>query len=325
MLGTAIDTAIGLVLTFLLFSILLTIGMEILSGLLGSRAKALETVIAGLIEGSGNARVGATAMAFGPPAALAQTPAPAASDAPNAEPPPLSYADVYRHPLVAGPKPNPAPSYVPAANFASALVDLLCKRGGGVSFRSASVAVYQLSNANLRTLLQALLDESANDLDAFRAGIARWFDSAMDRLSGAYKRFTQVVTFSVGLLLAAGLNVDAIHVARTLYADPPLRAAMVSAAEAQVKQSPSAAKSAPAAIAAQLGDFAKAESDLTQVAPVGWPSGPYSFDAWVGLGWLLTALAGLLGAPFWFDTLQTIVNVRNAGPKPNSSTSGSAS
>ena len=46
------------------------------------------------------------------------------------------------------------------------------------------------------------------------------------------------------------------------------------------------------------------------------------FDPWVGLGWLLTALAGLMGAPFWFDTLKTLVNVRSAGPKPSSTTSG---
>jgi hypothetical protein len=37
-----------------------------------------------------------------------------------------------------------------------------------------------------------------------------------------------------------------------------------------------------------------------------------------GLGWLVTARAGMLGAPFWFDLLQKITNLRGTGPKPAS-------
>ena len=34
------------------------------------------------------------------------------------------------------------------------------------------------------------------------------------------------------------------------------------------------------------------------------------------LGWLLTAIAVSLGAPFWFDMLKKIVNLRAAGREP---------
>jgi hypothetical protein len=34
------------------------------------------------------------------------------------------------------------------------------------------------------------------------------------------------------------------------------------------------------------------------------------------LGWLLTALALSLGAPFWFDMLNKFINLRGAGDKP---------
>jgi hypothetical protein len=34
-------------------------------------------------------------------------------------------------------------------------------------------------------------------------------------------------------------------------------------------------------------------------------------------GWLLTALAASLGAPFWFDMLSRFVNIRNAGKAPS--------
>lgn len=46
-------------------------------------------------------------------------------------------------------------------------------------------------------------------------------------------------------------------------------------------------------------------------------SRPTSGDGvWIVFGWLLTALATSLGAPFWFDTLQKCLRLRTAGPKP---------
>jgi hypothetical protein len=38
------------------------------------------------------------------------------------------------------------------------------------------------------------------------------------------------------------------------------------------------------------------------------------------IGWTMSAFAIMMGAPFWFDLLNKFVNVRNAGPKPPSST-----
>jgi hypothetical protein len=35
------------------------------------------------------------------------------------------------------------------------------------------------------------------------------------------------------------------------------------------------------------------------------------------LGWLLTALAGAIGAPFWFDQLSKIVTLRASGRSPD--------
>ena len=44
-------------------------------------------------------------------------------------------------------------------------------------------------------------------------------------------------------------------------------------------------------------------------------------------GWLVTAFAISLGAPFWFDLLQKLlnINVRGAGPKPASTSDTQAS
>jgi hypothetical protein len=36
-------------------------------------------------------------------------------------------------------------------------------------------------------------------------------------------------------------------------------------------------------------------------------------------GWLVSGIAIAMGAPFWFDLMGKLVNVRNAGSKPPSS------
>ena len=58
--------------------------------------------------------------------------------------------------------------------------------------------------------------------------------------------------------------------------------------------------------------------------PIGWSeqiarqsfASPLDFVSLI-VGWVITALATLFGAPFWFDALQKITNLRGAGAKPN--------
>jgi hypothetical protein len=42
------------------------------------------------------------------------------------------------------------------------------------------------------------------------------------------------------------------------------------------------------------------------------------------IGWLLLALAVMLGAPFWFDLLSKLIQLRSSGPKPTASQAGTA-
>jgi hypothetical protein len=58
--------------------------------------------------------------------------------------------------------------------------------------------------------------------------------------------------------------------------------------------------------------------------PIGWKNGtlyPEQVETRMslvlcGIGWLFTALAGSLGAPFWFDLLKRVANLRASGPNP---------
>jgi len=315
--GTTIDTAIGLVLVFLLFAILVSTATEVISSVLGLRARALENAIAKLVEDPQT--ISFAERLWGMFGAHRRTAA--ADKAPRT----LSYEDIYNHALVAGASGNDHPSYVPGANFAAALVQVLGVIGGGTALADVQAGITALPAGDLKTALQTLITQAGTDLDKLRTGIASWFDSAMDRLSGQYKRFTQIITFIVALALAMIFDVDAVHVARTLYAEPALRGTLVAAAEKQVQAGAPAEPSSNAALDNALVDYRSAASDLVTVAPVGWPPPPYvwAWDAFFAglLGWFLTAIAAMLGAPYWFGILSTLINVRNAGPKPTSSTS----
>lgn len=320
MFGTTVDTIIGVVLVFLLFSTLLTTLMEVLAGVLKLRAKALEDTVTRLLAG------GASTLA----------------------------ADILQHPMIAGSAKSGKPSYIPAQTFSAAVLQALGKLtasgklGDLVDVTELRAAINSLPEGPAKAL-NAIVDQAVAQAKSveergllIKQGVETWFDAAMDRLSGEYKRFTQVITLVVGLAVAVAFNVDAIRITQRLYAEPAVRASLETVAQKAVAQqgaankpaasAASATSAAPSdatpvtldAIRAQLKPVQTAETALAGVGPVGWGGGPPAdTGAWLlaALGWVLTALAGMLGAPFWFDTLNSLMNIRNAGPKPVSSTS----
>ena len=52
-----------------------------------------------------------------------------------------------------------------------------------------------------------------------------------------------------------------------------------------------------------------------ETLPLGWDGMPDDFVGWFKtvLGWLITIAAVSLGAPFWFDLLGKVANLRGAG------------
>ena len=329
--------------------------------------------------------------------------------------------------------------------------------GAGVSVGDAKSAVQRFIDAMparyLRQVLERfpdqkvgnalllLLDDAEHDVEKFKENIEIWFNNAMDRVSGWYKRRSQWVIAILSLAAAVFVNVDAVLVVKYLDTHPGVRDALVTQAKAYADSNPAAARpSAPASAASGAGPslvatsgerfvgvlpFARAASEPGQVAlsgssdavvlretaaavakgasgvefafdskpattastvtikasgaatgavavridpslvaklddvqdrllqlnlPIGWvreaPAGdgkppqgairkapsqserdnmqvlPASWRSAADLltfhflGWILTALAASLGAPFWFDTLNRIISIRSAGKAP---------
>jgi hypothetical protein len=205
------------------------------------------------------------------------------------------------------------PSYIRAANFAIAAVDVLQKTPGDVAQLSASVGA--LGDAQLKQLLQGMVERAAGDMDQLRQQIAGWFDSSMDRVSGTYKRQAQLISFLIGFGLAAAFNVDATHVVSSLWADPTLAKAVASQASPLTSDNADLKRVMEKLQALPVGAGALGRCDGHELWCVG-------DRAVIGLnlaGWLITAVAAVFGAPFWFDLLSKLVQLRGAGPKPASS------
>jgi hypothetical protein len=330
--GSAIlEVAIGLAFVFLLVSIICSAIREGLEAFLKTRAAYLERGIRELLhdrEGRGLARkLYHHPLIFGLYSG-AYTPG----------------KDSERVPLMA--RGERLPSYIPAATFANALMDIAARgpdpaiasdpSSPPLSLESIRANILNIENEPVQRVLLTAVDSAQGDLDRARAFIQSWYDSGMDRISGWYKRSTQWIIFAIGLLVAFTLNVNTLVIADYLYRNDAARTALVARAEA------AAVDSAP------LGDYAAARQALDSLRlPIGWPAG-WATVGWGGsqagaapaagtqgsfawnrilvplVGWLLTALAATLGAPFWFDILNKVMVIRSTvKPREKSPEEGS--
>jgi hypothetical protein len=222
------------------------------------------------------------------------------------------------------------PSYVPSRAFA--LTVLKAATGGSDRigerlFTEAQETVDRIGVEAIRDiatqeLCAAVKASHAAELerDAILAELERTFDEVMDRASGWYKRYVQWWLLALSLATAIGLNLNAFTVAQRLWNDGALRAAVVQQAQKTVAASEKAdAKNTtaarphtrtPAQVAAQIDDIKELK------LPVGWDPANTKGGFWGHLaGWLVTAAAISLGAPFWFDVLGKLSRIRGTGTK----------
>ena len=269
----ALDTAIGLVLMLFILATAASSILELVNRLARSRAKNLEKALGELLGGTGNGGANATA-------ALAE----------------LQKTSVYA--AAADSSGGKAPAYISAKSFADAVLELASDAGS----RPDVVLPGQLCDR-----LDTLLQESDNDTLELRAGIERWFDEAMGRLSDSYKRTATLWLGALGFGLAVAVNAATPDVVARLWTAPVTREAVVSAAQ----------NVGDAGNTASLRDVAGITNSLTEVSiPVGWAGVmPDGFGWWSGhlLGWALTAVLVMVGAPFWFELLERLVSFKSGG------------
>jgi hypothetical protein len=88
----------------------------------------------------------------------------------------------------------------------------------------------ELQGTDLAKSLRLLWDEAGHDLDKFKEDLEDWFNNAMDRVSGWYKRETQLVNLTLAVVFTLALNVDTILLVNTLNQNSALRDSLVAQA-----------------------------------------------------------------------------------------------
>jgi len=110
--------------------------------------------------------------------------------------------------------------------------------------------------AKIRTMLDSLSDDNtikkallplldaagtaADSLDKFIQNMEKWYDEAMERVTGWYKRYSQAIALSLAFVVALVLNADTFQIGKAIYRDQALRTSLVQVAEEAVKKHPSA-------------------------------------------------------------------------------------
>ena len=204
--GSAIlDTAVGLVFIYLLLAVFCTTVNEWISGIFSSRAKFLEQGIRQLLQD------------------------------------PKGAADLlksfYAHPVIASLMDGQShPSYIPARSFSRVVMDLVTPNvPGTLDFKALEDGINNLPAGRVKTTLLALIQDAHQDLATAQRNIEAWYDDAMERVSGWFKRHTQVVTVAVALLITVGTNADTLYMAQRLWADPGMRSKLVQQASTEAK------------------------------------------------------------------------------------------
>lgn len=206
-----------------------------------------------------------------------------------------------------------------------------------LAFGHFTRAVQGLHTSETKKLLQSFLHNS-NGLPELKTAIGQWYDAYMDRVTGWYKRKIRQRLFWMSVVVVIALNANLFRISAVLWNDDKLRQPLLEQALLTASDSTWKKSMAQGSIEArkQKADSLYQALKLTGL-PLGWISqAPGSSELnWIDrtvhiirvnwqhygslstlLGWLLMAFAIHLGAPFWFDALGKVVNLRAAGTRP---------
>jgi hypothetical protein len=310
-----LQVIIGIVFVLLLFSLLASTIMEIISGTLALRGKNLLRAIENMLGDKTD--------------------------------------DFVRHPFYKQLTTNTKrragavglPSYLKNSSFSGILLDLLNDENG----EDWAAKINNMPEGQLKKLLLYLYRQSGGEMTAFKKKVEEWFDEVMDRSSGVYKRMSQLWLFLIGLGLGIVFNADVFTIYHNLSVNSALSDYIANSATTFLEKNPTlpytpvpAPNPTPTT---PVNDSLRVETAKLQMdkllkeefAAIKSPLGlGWSSVSWEQLnpmwwlfkivGWLTTALAISLGAPFWFEALRKLVSMRSsspaAAPKENNSGDG---
>lgn len=233
-------------------------------------------------------------------------------------------------------------SNIPPNRFAVALMEIVAgEHGGNVD---ALLTKLQKSKSPLHLPLRGLWGSASGNMEKLTENVAGWFDAEMDGLSVLYRRQLRWVLTVLATAVTLVVSVDALEFSKSVLRDDALRSEVVAVASGnpgalEELQAGCVASAADGEVAAGAGREAPdpygcvtnvlsspalvailANSPVSLSVPGdGNPSWSWNGREWGGrladpghwLGFALTILALLFGAPFWWDVLRRLAGLKS--------------
>jgi len=248
------------------------------------------------------------------------------------------------------------PSYIPAKNFSQAVLSFILN-DSDVSGNKTDIDLKTLLTENknipvkFRETLLTLNKQADGNINKFIENLEGFYNNAVDRMTGEFKRYTQFCMFFLGLGIAISLNADTIHISKSLWKNKEqlkltsdaienklsgikitdgkyVIGSLISDTDNGKVTDIILDKKNSDKIDSLLSDISNQKSLLNSLTdiPLGWENTDNPFTDKNGIfsisfltklaGWLITTLAIYLGAPFWFELVNKIVNIRGTGKRP---------
>ncbi|WP_214416331.1 hypothetical protein [Sphaerisporangium fuscum] len=328
-----LDLAIGLVLAFLLFSMLVSGVNEGLVRLLGIRSKFLWAYLRDTLDGpdgkkswipSSVAEVFARLPFGGKDARPSFSPLPAPVESAATTWSGRLYERLREIDHRKDGKTSIAS--IPPARFAVAMMEIVTGEGGVAPM----LANLKDAHSPLYGPLQGIWDTARGDLDAFRKGVEEWFDGEMQRLTMLYRRYVRWVIAALGLVLTLLFSMDSLEYGKAILTDNAIRAQVAAVADGGAQSLAGLRDRCPDHPADPYGCVTEVLSapafvNIVGNAPVsvripgdGSPSWSWNGGQWLHRlltpghwpGFLITFFALLFGAPFWWDIFRRLTGIR---------------
>jgi len=195
------------------------------------------------------------------------------------------------------------PERIPGTLFANVLLDL-----------SSNKEILSLYPEELQRVWARFPSGSGSDRKRIASQLKKWFKVLQGRMTDQYKRLVRIWLTLIAALIILPSNADTFRMADWLMGHPKERSGI---ADMAVRWTNDTAGDPSGYTMEQL---ASVQDQLLKTGiPVGWErdSPIHGFAAWSAkiAGLLITVLCVSMGAPFWYDMLRYLANLRKKSPK----------
>ncbi len=174
--------------------------------------------------------------------------------------------------------------------------------------------IAEIDNSMIGGIIGDLKDEIKNSSIKTKEA----YEMALLKTKQTYKHNVRKLTVMVSVIVVILFNVDSISIFKDLGTDASKIVIITDMAEKYIAANDTSTspdtQNTVADLKNKLNEIHKTQiHDLESTLGLGWENKKFWKELkWHSIpGWIITVLALSLGAPFWFDTLKRVINIKN--------------